>query len=194
MRLIEIIAILLLFIPSYYIVDLIEKKLINKLPKTNAVSKHWTKIWFPIILLVVYLLAPISNNIIREPWIKTPPLSSILNDNSHTLKRLNITEIEINTRSYSLEYQAGKLISHKGTTGNVVTGYELETNIEDFYVTEIYLLKGFKASIKDGLWISEVPTSVTTRNVNTAKKQIEHLINSINKHFKNRIERKRSWN
>ena len=193
MRLIEIVAALLLLVPSYFITTkLIERKLINRLPDSNLLKRWWAAIYGPIIIGITFLLYPIANHIIAEPWVETPPLSEILNDNNSTLQELSITEIEVGTKSWLLEYKGGKLVKTNGH-GNVTNGYELQTNIEDFYVTEVYLLRGFRARYENGVWIAKVPISVTTRDVEVAKEQVQKLVKSINNHFSNQKEVDQTW-
>lgn len=193
MRLIEIIVPVLLLVPSFFIVRLIDKKLIDELPRGNIFKKYWDFEYFFVILAVVFILNYQANMIIREPWVNTPPLANILNQNEGTLRKYSMSEIEISTRTMAMEFYGGELIKYRGTNANVIDGYEIETNVEDFYVTEIYLLKGFRARYIDGKWIAEVPKSVITRDLEEAKKQVEKLLDSIDKHFKNSKEKRSTW-
>lgn len=193
MRLIEILTALLLLVPSYFItIKLIEAKLIDKLPDSNLLKKWWGAYYGFIIIGITFLLYPMANYFIAEPWVETPPLSEILNENNRALQELAITEIEIGTKSWFLEYKGEKLVQTNGH-GSVVDGYELETNREDFYITEAYLLRGFRARYTNGKWLAKVPVSVTTSDVEIAKLQVKNLVKSIHRQFENQKKIDASW-
>ena len=189
---------LLSFFMAFHIEKLIEKHLIAKLSNESWFKKNWNSFifwilrYFSIAIGIFFILQPICNSLVREQWVETPPLSKILNEHNNTLNKLSITEIEVGTKSWLLEYKGGKLIKTNGH-GNVTNGYEVETNGENLYVTEAYLLRGFRASYINGVWVAKVPESVTSRDVEVAKEQVIRLVSSIDKHYKKVQKNKSSW-